>query len=70
MQYVLVGFWSFAMKSSGYDIEAIVKVANSSDNIEPVKRDEACRYLVAQLNRHITYQRRGTGVSYIVYQYH
>ena len=62
----LVGFWSFAMKTSGYDIEAIVKVANSSDNIDPAKRDEACGYLVGQLNRHITYHRHQTKVCHFI----
>ena len=45
------------MWSSGYDIEAIIKVASDADNINPETRDETNKYLVAQLHKHINYHR-------------
>ncbi|KAF6021449.1 hypothetical protein EB796_020247 [Bugula neritina] len=50
-------FWKFAMATSGYDVEAITKVACSADNLNPATRDDTNKYLVEQLDRHITYHR-------------
>ncbi|XP_067940977.1 innexin unc-9-like [Watersipora subatra] len=54
-------FWQFAMWSSGYDVEAIVSVTSDADNLNPEKRDEANKYIVSQLDRHISYHRHMTG---------
>lgn len=56
------------MATSGYDVEAITKVACSADNLNPATRDDTNKYLVEQLDRHITYHRHlGSSVSVMYY---
>ena len=68
---VVAYFWQFSMWSSGYDIESIVKVSCSADNLNPETRDDTNKYIVAQLDRHITYHRHlGRTVSINICTHH
>lgn len=62
----LVRFWDVAVWTSGYDIRKQIELCSSDANIEPEKRDKTTTYIVAQMYRHITYDKKvvGLNVSY------
>lgn len=52
------------MWTSGYEIQKMIELCSTDENVNPEKRDKTTEYIVAQMHRHITYQRTiGLNVS-------